>query len=50
MKVEREQDAISFASENDQACVQVFMITKEIDRQKLTLSTSSEDSEVMTIL
>jgi excinuclease ABC subunit C len=52
MKVRGEQDAIAFAAENDQACVQVFMIRygKLIGRETFNLKgTGSEESQqVMT--
>jgi excinuclease ABC subunit C len=46
MKVRGEQDAIAFAADNDQACVQVFMIRhgRLIGRENFTLKgTSNED-------
>jgi excinuclease ABC subunit C len=46
MKVKGEQDAIAFAADNDQACVQVFMIRhgRLIGRESFTLKgTSNED-------
>jgi excinuclease ABC subunit C len=48
MKVRGEQDVIAFASENDQACVQVFMIRngKLIGRESFTLKgTNNEDPQ-----
>jgi excinuclease ABC subunit C len=52
MKVRGEQDAIAFATENDQACVQVFMIRygKLIGRETFTLkgAGSEEPRQVMT--
>ena len=52
MKVRGEQDAIAFAVENDQACVQVFMIRygKLIGRETFTLkgAGSEEPQQVMT--
>jgi excinuclease ABC subunit C len=51
-KVKGEQDAIAFAAENDQACVQVFMIRhgRLIGRESFTLKgTSNEDpTQIMT--
>jgi excinuclease ABC subunit C len=52
MKVRGEQDAIAFAVENDEACVQVFMIRygKLIGRESFTLkgAGSEEPEQVMT--
>lgn len=52
MKVKGEQDAIAFATDNDQACVQVFMIrhSKLIGRENFTLKgTNDEDpAQIMT--
>ena len=45
MKVKGEQDAIAFAADNDQACVQVFMIRhgKLIGRESFTLKGTSNE-------
>ncbi len=52
MKVKGEQDAIAFAADNDQACVQVFMIRhgKLIGRESFTLKGTSneEPTQIMT--
>ncbi len=48
MKVRGEQDVVAFASENDQACVQVFLIRngKLIGRESFTLQgTNNEDPQ-----
>ena len=50
MKVRGEQDAIAFAADNDQACVQVFMIRhgKLIGRESFTLKgTSNEEPRLI---
>ncbi len=52
MKVKGEQDAIAYAADNDQACVQVFMIRhgKLIGRESFTLKGTSneEPQQIMT--
>lgn len=51
MKVKGEQDAIAFAADNDQACVQVFMIRhgKLIGRESFTLKGTSNEEPVQII-